>query len=88
MPIARVVADANVLLSALVGKSALRVFTEFTIQVHATQFNAMKSRNTFPKWPKSTSCTLNWSVCNGSFFLCGCISRKVTRRTSPTRLLS
>jgi len=40
MPIAGVVADANVLLSAIVGKSALRVFTEFAIQVHAPQFNA------------------------------------------------
>ena len=40
MPIAGVVADANVLLSAIVGKSALRVFTEFAIQVHASQFNA------------------------------------------------
>ena len=40
MPIVGVVADANVLLSAIVGKSALRVFTEFAIQVHATQFNA------------------------------------------------
>jgi predicted nucleic acid-binding protein len=40
MPIAGVVADANVLLSAIVGKSALRVFTDFAIQVHASQFNA------------------------------------------------
>jgi len=40
MPIAGVVADANVLLSAIVGKSALRVFAEFAIQVHASQFNA------------------------------------------------
>jgi predicted nucleic acid-binding protein len=40
MPIVGVVADANVLLSAIVGKSALRVFTEFAIQVHASQFNA------------------------------------------------
>ena len=40
MPIVGVVADANVLLSAIVGRSALRVFTEFAIQVHATQFNA------------------------------------------------
>src|SRR5262249_36264837 len=39
-PIAGVVADANVLLSAIVGKSALRVFAEFAIQVHASQFNA------------------------------------------------
>jgi predicted nucleic acid-binding protein len=40
MPIAGVVADANVLLSAIVGKSALRVMTEFAVQVHATQYNA------------------------------------------------
>ena len=39
MLIASVVADANVLLSAVVGKAALRVFTEFTVVVHATQFN-------------------------------------------------
>ena len=39
MPIAGVVADANVLLSAVVGKAALRVFTEFNVVVHVTQFN-------------------------------------------------
>jgi predicted nucleic acid-binding protein len=39
MPIVGVVADANVLLSAIVGKSALRVITEFSIQVHAAQYN-------------------------------------------------
>ena len=39
MPIAGVVADANVLLSAAVGKAALRVFTEFNIVVHVAQFN-------------------------------------------------
>jgi len=40
MPIASVVADANVLLSAVVGKAALRVFTEFRVVVHVAQFNA------------------------------------------------
>ena len=40
MPIASIVADANVLLSAVVGKAALRVFTKFTVMVHVTQFNA------------------------------------------------
>ena len=40
MPIAGVVADANVLLSAVVGKAALRVFTEFDVTVHVAQFNA------------------------------------------------
>ena len=39
MPIAGVVADANVLLSAAVGKAALRVLTEFDIVVHVAQFN-------------------------------------------------
>jgi predicted nucleic acid-binding protein len=40
MPIAGVVADANVLLSAVVGKAALRVFTRFHVVVHVAQFNA------------------------------------------------
>ena len=40
MPIASVVADANVLLSAVVGKAAFRVFTKFTVMVHVAQFNA------------------------------------------------
>ncbi|HWN44526.1 MAG TPA: hypothetical protein VNW71_20045 [Thermoanaerobaculia bacterium] len=39
MPIASVVADANVLLSAIIGKAALRVFEEFDLSVHTTQFN-------------------------------------------------
>jgi len=40
MLIEGVVADANVLLSAAVGKAALRVITEFKIIVHVAQFNA------------------------------------------------
>ena len=40
MLIASVVADANVLLSAAVGKAALRVFTKFRVTVHVAQFNA------------------------------------------------
>lgn len=39
MLIAAVVADANALLSAVVGRAAVRVFTEFGVVVHATQFN-------------------------------------------------
>jgi len=35
-----VVADANVLLSAVVGKAALRVISDFDIVVHVSQFNA------------------------------------------------
>jgi predicted nucleic acid-binding protein len=37
--IEEVIADANVLLSA-VGKAALRVFTDFALTVHVTKFNA------------------------------------------------
>ncbi len=40
MPIESVVADANVLLSAAIGKAALRVFTEYEVTVHAAAFNA------------------------------------------------
>jgi predicted nucleic acid-binding protein len=39
VPIAAVVADANVLLSAVVGKAALRVIEEYRVVVHATRFN-------------------------------------------------
>ena len=40
MPIAAAVGDANVLLSAVIGKAALRVITEHGIEVHVTRFNA------------------------------------------------
>ena len=40
MRIDAVVADANVLLSAIVGKAALRVLAEFCILVHVAGFNA------------------------------------------------
>lgn len=39
MLIAAVVADANVLLSAAVGKAAARIFAEYDIIVHAAEFN-------------------------------------------------
>lgn len=39
MHIDAVVVDANVLLSAVVGKASLRVLTEFGVVVHAAQFN-------------------------------------------------
>ena len=40
MPIEGVVADANVLLSAVVGKAALRIITAFDVVAHVAQFNA------------------------------------------------
>ncbi|OGQ83903.1 MAG: hypothetical protein A3F90_12025 [Deltaproteobacteria bacterium RIFCSPLOWO2_12_FULL_60_19] len=49
MPIAGVAADANVLLSAVVGKAALRVFTEFDVAVHVAQFNADEVTEYLPR---------------------------------------
>ena len=49
MPIAGVVADANVLLSAVVGKAALRVFTEFDVIVHVAQFNTDEVAEYLPR---------------------------------------
>lgn len=48
MRIDAVVADANVLLSAIVGKAALRVITEFGVVVHAARFNADEVRKYLP----------------------------------------
>lgn len=49
MPIDAVVADANVLLSAIVGKAALRVITEHGVAVHATEFNASEVEEYLPR---------------------------------------
>lgn len=49
MPIDAVVADANVLLSAIVGKAALRVMTDFSIVVHAASFNADEVSEYLPR---------------------------------------
>jgi hypothetical protein len=46
---AGVVADANVLLSAVIGKAAARVFFEFEIPVHVTELNAREVREYLPK---------------------------------------
>lgn len=46
---AGVVADANVLLSAATGKAALRVFSEYKIPVHTTQFNAEEVAEYLPR---------------------------------------
>lgn len=49
MPIAGLVADANVLLSAVIGKAALRIFRDFTIPVHTTQFNYLEVQEYLPR---------------------------------------
>ncbi|OGD18608.1 MAG: hypothetical protein A2Y69_06040 [Candidatus Aminicenantes bacterium RBG_13_59_9] len=40
MPLEAVVADANVLLSAVIGKAAQRIFSEQGLKVHVSEFNA------------------------------------------------
>ncbi|MFL6203498.1 MAG: PIN domain-containing protein [Thermoanaerobaculia bacterium] len=49
MPIAGVVADANVLLSAVIGKAALRIFEEFDVPVHTTRFNRSEVLEYLPR---------------------------------------
>jgi len=49
VPIAAVVADANVLLSAVVGKAALRVIEDHDVAVHATRFNGEEVEEYLPR---------------------------------------
>lgn len=49
MPIVGVVADANVLLSAALGKAVLRVLDESALTVHATEFNAAEVEEYLPR---------------------------------------
>jgi predicted nucleic acid-binding protein len=49
MPFAAVVADANVLLSAAIGKAALKVMTRFRIEVHTTEFNIAEVEEYLPR---------------------------------------
>lgn len=48
MPIDAVVADANVLLSAVVGKAASRVFAEHDVVVHVAKFNGFEVAEYIP----------------------------------------
>jgi predicted nucleic acid-binding protein len=48
VPIEAVVADANVLLSAVIGKAALKVFTEYDVAVHVAEFNAKEVEEYIP----------------------------------------
>ncbi|HSS50064.1 MAG TPA: PIN domain-containing protein [Thermoanaerobaculia bacterium] len=49
MPIGGIVADANVLLSAVAGNAALRVLTEFNVPVFVTSFNAEEVARYLPR---------------------------------------
>ena len=48
MLIEAVVADANVLLSAVIGKAAQKVFSEHNLKAHAAEFNAHEVRKYLP----------------------------------------
>lgn len=43
-----VVADANVLLSAVIGKAANKIFSEFVLRVHVAEFNAREVEEYLP----------------------------------------
>lgn len=49
MPFDAVVADANVLLSAIVGKAALRVFVHDSVGIHVAEFNAEEVEEYLPR---------------------------------------
>jgi len=49
LPSAGIVADANVLLSAVIGKAAARVVYEFEVPLHVTDFNAREVEEYLPK---------------------------------------
>ena len=49
MPIDAVVAHANVLLSAAIGKAALRVIVEYSVEVHVTGFNVVEVERYIPR---------------------------------------
>lgn len=48
MSIDAIAADANVLLSCIVGKAALRIVTDFDVRIHATEFNADEVKKYLP----------------------------------------
>jgi len=48
VPLEAVVADANVLLSAVIGKAAQKIFSEHDLKVHTSEFNAGEVREYLP----------------------------------------
>ena len=51
MPIAAIVGDANVLLAAVIGRAALRVITEYGVEVHVASFNVDEVAE-YPRRPR------------------------------------
>ena len=48
MPLKKIAADSNVLLSAVIGKAALKVFTRLDIEVLTTEFNIAEVEEYIP----------------------------------------
>lgn len=69
-----VVADANVLLSAVVGKAALRVFTEFSVPIHTSQFNADEVLEYLPVMAHKYDLPIDLVSVDGSCSQCKCIN--------------
>ena len=61
MAIASVVADANALLSAAIGKAALKVFTEFGLTVHMAAFNASEVQKYLPDLAAKYGLPAHWA---------------------------
>ena len=69
MPIAAVVADANVLLSAIIGKATLLVFTDHALQVHTTEFNLLEVECYLPRL------SAKYELCEYEMSLQECVSK-------------
>ena len=59
MPLEKVVADANVLLSATVGNAAQKIFSEHHLEVHVSEFNASEVKEYLPLMAKKYGLPLN-----------------------------
>lgn len=59
MSLEKVVADANVLLAATVGKAAQKIFSEYHLEVHVSEFNAAEVKEYLPVMAKKYGLPLN-----------------------------
>lgn len=59
MPLEAVVADANVLLSAVIGKAAQKVFSESDLKIHASEFNGREVREYLPVMARKYALPVN-----------------------------
>jgi predicted nucleic acid-binding protein len=62
VPLEAVVADANVLLSAVIGKAAQKIFSEHNLKVHASEFNASEVGEYLPVMARKYALPVNLVV--------------------------